>query len=485
MNNRAYWSLSVLLIAWIYFFWPTLKTFDHHQPLLVNLLMMMILLGSAYGIYQRRAPIEQTAFSSSQLGLICLTVLISVWIYAGIVHLVPVQQATIILMLPAIVLLSCGPYVAQILVFPLLYLLLLIPLLDKYFPYPNLIVWLAFGMMFAFLRYQNLILRIVYIGFTFFLGWLSQINKLDWIHPIFMVLLLLLLGLFPDKKEGQLWFKGVTGKRFITQASRWLMPTSIAFCMMMTSPWLADNLRDFYLLLYPKVVLNAPQSTGPWVGPTAIKDPTWKPDFSNASASFLEQYQIPGKMMDAVDLYMAYYQSNRSINDLLNSHNTIYNKAVWKENGPSKVIDSGFGQMKVVETLLQSENENRILWTWYYVSGFVSTDLSILKLLDAVRSIAKHAQGSGILIVSTRYFDNVDAARTRLRIFLEDIQASLTLTMQPEQKPNSSSSEDQISHSSALQKASNEISKINNTNNGIVDVNTINTDLNRILEAKE
>jgi len=436
MNQRAYWSFGILFFSWLYFFWPTLILyFQKSQPISTTLLEVVIIVSSLYIVFKKSNELKRVAFSSSQLGLLCFFILAVIWVLAGVSRLVSVQQTVVILMLPALVLTALGPHVAKVLLFPLLYLLLLIPIEDKTIPYSGLIAWMAFGILYAYFRYQRATKRLIFIAVTVSVSIISFCFSKDWRVSILLIIVLVGLGLLMSERKdsySRYFWNEQPGRRIITQSSRWLFPTSVAFCLIVSSPFLSDNIRDFYEIFHKKVVLIAPAGVDNWRGPRPVTLSNWQPIFKNATATLQVEYYQP-LTLDLVYLYTAYYQSSRTLDDLLDSSNSLYNKEIWQEvKYESKSTKVNKQNVQVIETILKNGNETRLQWAWYFVSGFSGVEVTYLKLLDTVRLISKYANGPGVIVISTSMMGDPESARLRLTNFLQAMSPSLAILEQPE-----------------------------------------------------
>ncbi len=439
MNERAYWSLIALLITWAFFFWSSLKNLVVHHSLTTFLLGLTIIGAFFYTIYKKSGELREVPYISSQFGLLDLTILVAVWIIAGVVGLASVQNIAVLLMLPAIIHTSCGPFVIRVLAFPFFYTLLLIPLFDVTFPNRNIVPWVAFGLMFAYLRYQTMPYRLLYILISIFIGFIAIWKSWNWIVSAILLLILILAGLFlqekPKVKEKIITeneaLKHFETQQVMIQASRWFAPTVIACFLMMVSPWLSENIRDFYPVFHKPFTLVAPAGRGPWTGPHQTFLKSWEPVFINASAVLQVQYSNTDTFIP-IYLYTAYYQSDRSIDEMLIPENKIFNPDIWNEVSSAKRFTAIRG-LTVLETVLEGESTKRVQWSWYFVSGVTSIDLKMLKLMDTVRLIARHADGPGIIQISSAYHLDPDEARQNLNAFLQEMYGVLGILARPEQ----------------------------------------------------
>jgi len=397
LKQRALWSFFSLFIAWAYYFGDILfSIFFSEQPALILWSTRAIAFITILLIYIRRKVLANTFFTSSQLGLLGLFLLSAGFILGGVYSIHYVEQSSVMLMLPAIVMTTFGPAVVRTLLFPLLYLMLVIPLQDSALQHRSIIIWSA------------LILFLGYLGFLRVVKFFKKPNEA------------------PVEGATPLW-------RF--QNSRWLIPTLIAFSTLMVSPWLGGNIRSFYPPKHTEIILRAPLGTDGWQGPQAAKSDLWAPVYSNASAKLAALYFTNSVgSPESIFLYTAYYDSNRSFEEMLDPKNTMYNRSVWKKIAAqtTKVILNDDESTVVLEVALQAGAITRLVWYWYYIAGVSTIDLSTADFLDKVRVVSKHAQGSGCIALSTSFAASPVEARERLEKFLKVMYGSLDVLKRPE-----------------------------------------------------
>lgn len=457
MEQRAVWSIGCLLTAWLIFFWNTLVSIAQGSgQAWVSLLSFGIVLAAFFLVYQKRNQLSQVIFTSSQLGLLCLFLLVTGYIVSAVAHVTYVEQTAVILMLPALVLTACGPEVVRVLLFPLLYVLWIIPLQDDTLAQRYLVTWVSFGLLFAYLRYSALPYRIIFVilscllPFIFIAGTDHLFSGSFYLPFIELGASVLVLGslvlITTFMKEPVLKpviEKPMTLERqkeiWVMQNARWLAPTLIAFSMLMTSPWLSENIREFYPIAPKPIVLKMPPGVDGWLGPFEPKGIAWKAEYPNASAVAQAEYFEKGEMDPAIHViyaYSAYYQSDRSINDLLAPTNLIYNPDFWKQSSvvPLNVSLEKNTSFAVLESTLTEEGITRLVWYWYHIIGVNTIDLNLAKILDNVRIVSKYADGSGIVAISTLVDSSTERARERLKSFLNVMSPSLESLKHPENR---------------------------------------------------
>jgi EpsI family protein len=313
------------------------------------------------------------------------------FILGQITNLEYAEQSSVMLMLPALVMTAFGPLLVQTILFPLLYLMFIIPLQDETLKSRPLIVGVALLVLIAYLVYQK----------------------------------------FYKPKQAEVFAQKTP--LWISINARWLLPTFIAFSMLMISPWLGENIRSFYPVKHREIALRAPLGTQGWTGPYPVYNQAWASLYKNASATLQGKY-FSETERNSIYLYTAYFHSDREFSDMLVHVNAIYDPNVWKQVSVGSVeVKLGNNQTtNVLAVTLESEGIFRVVWYWYYVAGVSTTDLVLATFLDKIRVIAKYAQGSGVVAISTTYTTDPSEAKDRLQSFLSVMYNSLDVLKRPE-----------------------------------------------------
>lgn len=396
LKKRATLSFIVLLIGWFFFYWPQLYSIiEADTRIWVSFTTLIIIVAVFYLIYERRSLISHTVLISSQIGLAGLFLLSGLFLFSSILDVKLALQYLVLLMLPFIVMTSFGFSVFLILLFPLLLLLFIVPLHNNAIEDKTIPLVLA------------VIIYIIYARY---------------------------LKIYKPNTAPEL----LPATPFWTlESARWLMPTAIAFCLLMSSPWLADNVRSFYPQQIKKIVLRAPLGTGIWKGPYIEKNNAWSPNFPSASATLQVNYYTDAvSSQDKIFVYTAYYDSDRSFDDLVGQNNKLFDVGFWKSISPVTTVSMDFkdrGSLDVYEQELQAGAVTRLVWYWYYVAGVSTIDLALARWLDGVRIISKYSGGSGIIVLSTSVISSTaDEARARLKNYLTEMYGSLVILKRPD-----------------------------------------------------
>ena len=394
LKEPAVWSFLCLFIAWFYFFWATIYPiylFNSDTPW-VSLVTYAITFLAILIVILRREVFYQAIFSSSQLALFVFFLLIVGYLLGNVFHLAYIEKISVLLMVPALLLIAFGRELTkELLVIPLLYWLLIIPIQDKDFEFRVILAIVA-----AFIG----------IGYIIYLKFYKP--PLDFQRPF-----------------------------WVATNRRWMIPTGLGFVLIMSTPWLAENIRDFYPARKIVIELNAPLVQDGWQGPYRIVGQTLTPIFPNASATVHVEYLPDLKTdptLEPVFLYSAYFHSDKSFREMFIPGDSVYDENVWKKfNSDVKIVSYGNDPaFKVNELVLINDSVKCLVWSWYYVAGYSTIDLVTADLLDRVRQISKYAQGSGVVVLSTNFATTEDNARERLQSFLDAVGQSLDVVKRPE-----------------------------------------------------
>lgn len=399
MYSYALTAFAIVSLLWLISFWANIiPYFDPKFSPAMFLFNFAVLLFTLLVFSSKRSELNRVPFTSSQTALFGFFVIIVIWIMAGVSHLTDVQSTTTILMLPAILLVTMGPYVARVLFFPILFFLLIIPFYESS-PHIRIILFaLAVVLALVYLNYDLLLQKIF--------------KKPKTISP----------GMLFDQP----------GKDLIEHQARFILPTVICCSLIIAAPWLSDNIRSFFPFEKKEVRLIAPPGLNGWSGPTVGKDLNWTPEFVNPSAVINVVYR--NNLNQNVYLYSAYYQSDRNVQDLLNPENKLYKADNWENPETQGVVvplKDNFN-LAVQETVLHQGDLIKIIWSWYYILGISTNDKNYMELLDKIRIISKYADGSGVIAISTGLTNDPTQARAALASFLQSLYPFIDLLERPE-----------------------------------------------------
>lgn len=169
--------------------------------------------------------------------------------------------------------------------------------------------------------------------------------------------------------------------------------------------------------------ISLPQARPPWSGPV-VSENDWRPKYHGAITS-KQDYSKAVASGDRVEvsLYVAYYPYQKQGSEVINVLNRITNAKVWA-TVYSHAREKQFGQMPVLEQIVEKQRQQRLIWYWYNIGGQVTTNRYKAKLLQ-LKSLVSVRTEAHMTAVSVAIDDDVEAARQNLRDFISDMELPL------------------------------------------------------------
>ena len=146
--------------------------------------------------------------------------------------------------------------------------------------------------------------------------------------------------------------------------------------------------------LYKYVVQNpvssfVPKTSNVFVSEQNIDDTSWLPNFYNPTLVAKGNYE-------GIDYYLAYYDSNRQGQELINSENRLYNIEAW-----SLMNRSSNGHFSTLE--VTNLHGSKRLLSYTYVTPWVSSPSAIkVKLSQAIQALLGIPQNGFVLVMSVK-----------------------------------------------------------------------------------
>ena len=172
------------------------------------------------------------------------------------------------------------------------------------------------------------------------------------------------------------------------------------------------------------IALQAPGSTETWQLSDVINH-KWQPKYIGATEEIRATYNNK-KNGKQVDLYIAYYKQQQQGAELINSQNSLYNRDNWRlVSNQEEQVKLEYQELTINKTLLSIENNKRLIWYWYWVSGYTTTSDTETKILEIWERLMGSNQGSAIVAVSAG-FEIAQAEADELLVeFLNDVRLSV------------------------------------------------------------
>ncbi|MCP4266168.1 MAG: exosortase A [Candidatus Brocadiaceae bacterium] len=166
--------------------------------------------------------------------------------------------------------------------------------------------------------------------------------------------------------------------------------------------------------------LDIPIGRSNWK-PTSTSYWSWRPHIVGASSEYFQFYEYNGKR---IGLYVGNYSGNSSKGELVNSLNVLVSQDnhIWSIKDASKVnlsIDNEVFTGK--QSVIKSRRDNLLVWQYYRVGDFYTSNNYIAKLLEAMLLITTLERNGSYIILSTDYEVSKESAINNLNDFILDI----------------------------------------------------------------
>lgn len=308
-----------------------------------------------------------------------------------------------------------------------------------------LIATIALGTLFACLTYQSrkrqiafvalsIIVPIVANGFRAFgivlIAYLSN-NELavgedhiifGWVFFAFVTVILLLVGMtFRDGDPVDPVVDATTVKKATSHAVDQKKVLTIAAVAVIASmaPVYGSHMAGRAMPAM-KGGLPAPAVGGGWQL-ASDETPGWSAVYPMAHATLQRRY---AKGLARIDLYIAYYTSQRQGAELVSGRNAVSDRNVWSRAASTNVavkIDGAKTSVHRVR-MLKYPSGNRIAYQWYWIDGQFTSNPYVAKILQAKNLLLSGNEAVASIVISTPYDELDKNADLVLKDFLTSLQ---------------------------------------------------------------
>lgn len=240
---------------------------------------------------------------------------------------------------------------------------------------------------------------------------------------------------------GSFWREDVTDQETSGQVRQnTISPTLIAS----SKPFIATGITVLFVVAVWPVIgasinagykapisisLNEPVSRGGWHS-TARSKSSWRPHYTGTDAVIDQSYQLG---THRVNLYLAYYQRQRQGAELINSQNVLVPQKdpVWRQTAdiPYEVTING-KHLEVRLAKVRSDDEDLLVWYWYWVNGQTTTNHYLAKLWDAKAKLLGETGDAAAIIISTPLHDDPGHAENELKDFMNAMHTSIETSLE-------------------------------------------------------
>ncbi len=149
-----------------------------------------------------------------------------------------------------------------------------------------------------------------------------------------------------------------------------------------------------------------------------IAEEDWAPFWINPDVVVNTRYQLP---QGQVDFFAAYYAYQDQGKEVVSDLNYAYPRGEWQTEASRDVTFSlpGGRNFPVKETRISRiMGSKRVLWSWYYIGGYVTSSPLQAKLLSMVSGL-KGRSDAAVVVISTAGAGPHDEMRRVLQTFVE------------------------------------------------------------------
>ncbi|MES9939892.1 MAG: exosortase C-terminal domain/associated protein EpsI [Candidatus Thiodiazotropha sp. 6PLUC1] len=143
----------------------------------------------------------------------------------------------------------------------------------------------------------------------------------------------------------------------------------------------------------------------------------WSPAWVNADSETRASYSIQGK---GIDFYSAYYAYQEQGKEAVNDLNRAYNSEIWqaKHRLDREInLDNGRKLIVLEEGITDIKGNERMVWSWYYIGGYVSSS----KLQSKWHGILAGLKGNSdaaVIVLSTKKDGDGVSERAAMQEFI-------------------------------------------------------------------
>jgi len=173
--------------------------------------------------------------------------------------------------------------------------------------------------------------------------------------------------------------------------------------------------------------ISLPSASNTWSGPFSA-DGDWRPMFKGATSEMLGKYRKAG---DDVQIYIASYARQHQGAELINSSNILYQRKYWKRVNEATVEVSLDDAKKfpVTVTTIRAQGKSRMLWSWYEIGRYRTTNKFLAKIYYASTRIFNDKSISSVIVLAAELRGSETETRKVLGEFSREILPKINITM--------------------------------------------------------
>ena len=254
-----------------------------------------------------------------------------------------------------------------------------------------------------------------------------------WIFFGIVMALLFWIGSFwredvTDRKISEQVRQNTLSPAFIVSSKSFMVAGTVIFIAIAMWPVIGASMNAGYKVPVT-ISLHEPVPRGGWHA-TANSKGSWRPHYTGTDAVIDQSYMLG---THKVNLYLAYYQRQRQGAELINSQNVLVPQKdpVWHQTAdiPYDVIING-KHLEVRLAKIRSDDEDLLVWYWYWVNGQTTTNHYLAKLWDAKAKLMGETGDAAAIMISTPLRDDSGNAENELKNFMDAMQPSIEASLE-------------------------------------------------------
>ncbi len=306
-----------------------------------------------------------------------------------------------------------------------------------------LIASVTLGVLYAYLTYQKLYKRVIFIAFSilipiianglraFLIVMIGHFSGMKlatgidhiiygWVFFGIVISIMFIIGAWwrDPIDNSKVYMEKPSPFKNVESKGKQIFLTTLVIFITISGPlsYASINALDDSVT----ITLDIPIGRSNW-RPTSTSYWSWRPHVVGASSEYFQFYEYNGKH---IGLYVGNYSGNSSKGELVNSQNRLVSQDnnIWSIMDNSKInitIDSKVFTGK--QSVIKSRGDNLLVWQFYRVGDYYTSNNYIAKFLEAMLLITKLERNGSYIILSTDYEVSKESAINNLNGFILDV----------------------------------------------------------------
>ncbi len=191
------------------------------------------------------------------------------------------------------------------------------------------------------------------------------------------------------------------------------------------------RLTEYQVAEDTTIPLRSIAVSAPWEE-VNVATPNWNPSFVGADSELYSSYRRDDQQ---VDVYLAFYASQRQDAEVVNSSNRFEDGVFWDRAGGGTYQATIDGEARKVNYVrMLAHRRGRVVWYWYWVDGRFTANPYIAKLWQVKARLFGGVRSAAAIAVATDYTDAPVDAHDLLRDFTTQMESVSAMLQQAEEE---------------------------------------------------